>query len=66
MNEVGTVVNDNGKISITTKDGSIIVMSEEEYAALIETLALESVPGLKERLEEGVQANLENCEEFNW
>lgn len=63
---VNQAVSYNDIINVTTKDGNVIVMSEEEYNGLIETLALKSTPGMEERLEEGVQANLENCEEFNW
>ena len=45
------VVNYNDVINVTTKDGNVVVMSEEEYNGLMETLYLCSVPGMKERLE---------------
>lgn len=60
------VVNYNDIINVTTKEGNVIVMSEEEYNGLMETLYLCSIPGMKERLEEGKKATLEDCEDFEW
>jgi hypothetical protein len=37
-------------ININTKTGNVAMMSEEDYMGLMETLYLESVPGLKEEL----------------
>lgn len=63
---VNQAVSYNDIINVTTKDGNVIVMSEEEYNGLIETLALKSTPGMEERLEEGLKATLEDCEDFEW
>lgn len=41
-------------------------MSEEEYNGIMETLYLASVPGMKERMEEGLSASVEDCEDFEW
>ena len=60
------VVNYNDVINVTTKDGNVVVMSEEEDNGLMETLYLCSVPVMKERLEEGKKATLEDCEDFAW
>lgn len=35
---------------ISTKHGAVVLMSEEEYESLIETLELLSMPGLKESI----------------
>ena len=63
---VNQAVSYNDIINVTTKDGNVVIMSEEEYNGLIETLALKSVPEMKERLEEGMKATLEDCEDFEW
>lgn len=63
---VNQAVSYNDIINVTTKDGNVIVISEEEYNGLIETLALKSTPGMEERLEEGLKATLEDCEDFEW
>jgi len=40
------------QIKITSKEGSAVLMSEEDYENLIETLHLLSVPGFKESIRE--------------
>ena len=40
----------NEPINISTKDGNAIVLSEEDYNNLIETLYISSMPKLKEEL----------------
>lgn len=48
----------NDIININTKNGNAVVMSEEEYNGLMETLYLSSQPGLKEELMERIQSPL--------
>ena len=38
------------QVRITSKEGSVVLMSEEDYESLIETLQLLSEPGLKESI----------------
>ena len=40
----------NEPINITTKNGNAVVLSEEDYNSLMETLYIESIPGLKEEI----------------
>ena len=56
----------NDIININTKDGNLILLSEEEYSGLIETLYLCSIPGMKESIIEGMNTPLSECEEFEW
>ncbi len=59
----------NDIINVSTKRGNAIVMSEEEYNGLMETLYLLSVPGMKERLKNGMETPLEDCvpaDEVEW
>lgn len=56
----------NDIVNVNTKSGNAIIMSEEEYNGMVETLRLLSIPGMKERLEEGVNTPLEDCEDFEW
>ena len=42
----------NEVVNINTKEGNIIVMNEEEYRSLIESLFLAGIPGMYESLEE--------------
>ena len=47
---IGAVVNCNDVINVTTKEGNVVVLSEEEYNGMMETLALSAVPGLSKNL----------------
>lgn len=50
----------NEVINISTKSGNAIVISEEEYNGLIETLYLNSIPGMKEKIEEGLKLDIKD------
>ena len=59
----------NEPVNITTKDGNAVMISEEEYLGLIETLHLTSIPGMKEKLIEGLNTPLSETvseEEVVW
>lgn len=51
----------NETINVSTKNGNAIILSEEDYNSLIETLYISSVPGLKEEIIEGLKEPLEEC-----
>ena len=55
---VENTVRFNEPVNITTKDGNAVIISEEEYRSLVETLYLESAPGMKEKLMEGLHTPL--------
>jgi len=56
----------NEPVNISTKNGNAVLISEEEYNNLVETLYLNSIPGMREKLEEGISTPLEECDEFEW
>ena len=56
----------NDVINVNTKKGNVIIISEAEYNGLLETLYLTSIPGMKEKLEEGLKVKPEDCEDFEW
>ena len=51
----------NEPINISTKNGNAVVLSEEDYNNLMETLYIESIPGLKEETIEAAKEPLEEC-----
>ena len=55
---VENTVRFNEPVNITTKDGNAVMISEEEYLGMVETLYLTSVPGMKEKLVEGLKTPL--------
>lgn len=53
-------------INVSTKNGNAIVISEDEYNSLVETVYLLSIPGMKEKLIDGKKASLDDCQELKW
>lgn len=51
----------NEPITISTKNGNVILISEDDYRGLMETLYLTSIPGMKEKLIEGMNTPLDEC-----
>jgi PHD/YefM family antitoxin component YafN of YafNO toxin-antitoxin module len=51
----------NEPVNISTKDGNAVVLSEGDYNGLMETLYLCSIPGMKERIAEGLRTPVFEC-----
>lgn len=56
----------NEPINISTKSGNAVLISEEDYNNLVETMYLNSIPGMSEKLKDGIETPHEECEEFEW
>ena len=59
----------NDVININTKQGNAVVLSEEDYNGLLETVYLLSDPKVREELVEGMKTPLSDCvpeEEVEW
>lgn len=54
-------------VVLTGKRHNAVLISEEDWRAVQETLYLVSIPGLRESIREGLAAPLEECkEELDW
>jgi antitoxin YefM len=54
-------------VIITGKRGNAVLVSEEDWNAISETLYLLSVPGMRESLKEGMEQDLSECsKELDW
>jgi len=51
----------NEPVNISTKDGNAVIISEEDYNDLMETLYLNSIPGMREKVIEGKNTPLDEC-----
>lgn len=51
----------NEPITVNTKDGNAVLISEDNYNSLRETLYLTSIPGMKEKIVEGLNTPLDEC-----
>lgn len=48
-------------VLITGKDGNAVLVSEEEWNSITETLHLLSIPGMKDSMQKGMQENIADC-----
>lgn len=54
-------------IVITGKRGNAVLLAEEDWNAIAETLYLLSVPGMRDSIKEGLAAPLAECaQELEW
>ena len=51
----------NEPVNVSTKDGNVVILSEEDYNGLMETLSLNAIPGMKEKIVEGLHTPLSEC-----
>lgn len=52
-----TTIKYNEPINVSTKNGNAVVLSEEDYNNIMETLHILSIPGLKDEIIEGLNAD---------
>ncbi len=50
-------------VYITGKSGNVVVLSEEDYKSMRETLYLCSIPNMREKIIEGINTPLDDCVE---
>lgn len=51
----------NEPVNISTKLGNAVIISEEDYNGLMETLYLSSIPNMKEKLIDGMNTPIDEC-----
>lgn len=52
---------------ITGKKNNVVMISEEDYNAMQETLSLLAIPGMRKSIKEGMKTKLEDCsEKLDW
>jgi prevent-host-death family protein len=54
-------------IVITGKRGNAVLISEDDWRSIQETIYLLNIPGMRESIREGLSTPLEDCtEEIDW
>ena len=59
----------NEPVNIATKEGNAVIISEEDYNGLMETIYLTTNPKMKEKIIEGLNSSIDECikeEELEW
>ncbi len=59
-------IKDNNVITINTEDGNVVMLTEDNYNNLIESLSLYTNTKIFKSICEGVNTCIENCEKVNW
>ena len=63
---VAHAVNSQDVISVTTEKGSAILLSEEEFRGMVETIYLLNSEGMAERVEEARRTPIDESDDFAW
>ena len=66
---VGNVIRFNDPVHVTTKEGSAVLLSEEDYNGLMATVELRAVPGLAQSIRQAADApdsEYVDAEEIGW
>lgn len=59
----------NEPINVSTKNGNVIILSEDDYNSLMETLYITSIPGLKDEIKKGLKEDIKDYvpeDEVEW
>ena len=64
---IDETTNSHQPIIITGKRGNAVLVSEEDWQSLQETLYLLSIPGMRESIREGLTTPVDECEQdIDW
>jgi antitoxin YefM len=64
---IDETTNSHQPIVITGKRGNAVLVSEEDWQSLQETLYLLSIPGMRESIREGLSTSVDECEQdIDW
>ena len=61
FNYVEQTIRYNEPLNISTRDGNAVLLSEEDYSGIMETLYLVSAPRMREKIMDGMKTPLEDC-----
>jgi antitoxin YefM len=64
---VDDVAESHDPMQIVGKRNSAVLIAEEDWRAIQETLFLTSIPGMRESIQDGIKSPIEECdEELEW
>lgn len=65
FNSIDNVIEYNEIITVNTKKGNAIIISEEDYNALLETLALQSDSRVIKKIKDGEKESVDSMTTYN-
>ena len=65
FSSIDNVIEYNDSITVSTKNGNAVIISEAEYNAMLETIYLVSQKGLVEKIKEGEKEDTSSMSTYN-
>lgn len=65
FSSIDNVIEYNDSITVSTKNGNAVIISEAEYNAMLETIYLVSQKGLIEKIKEGEKEDISKMSTYN-
>ena len=65
FSSIDNVIEYNDSITVSTKKGNAVIISEAEYNAMLETIYLVSQKGLVEKIKEGEKEDISKMSTYN-
>lgn len=64
---ISEVIESHKPVIITNDGSNAVLLSEEDWSSIQETLYLLAIPGMRKSIKEGLATPIEDCsEELNW
>lgn len=64
---IDEVIESHKPVIITNEGNNAVLLSEEDWSSIQETLYLLAVPGMRESIKEGLAAPIEDCaDQLDW
>ena len=65
FNSIDKVIEFNETITVNTKKGNAVIVSEEEFNSMLETIYLVSQPGLLEKIKKGEKEDINSMTTYD-
>ena len=65
FNSIDKVIEFNETITVNTKKGNAVIISEEEFNSMLETIYLVSQPGLLEKIKKGEKEDINSMTTYD-
>ena len=65
FSSIDNVIEYNDSITVSTKNGNAVIISEAEYNTMLETIYLVSQKGLVEKIKEGEKEDISKMSTYN-
>lgn len=57
------VIMSHQPVHVTSKKGGAVIVAEEDWSAIMETLQLMQIPGMADSIKKGLKMPLDDCEQ---